>query len=376
MARKILKMIYNENMQIKMKKIFSTFLKNFSTAAFVFLLVMPASGSYKLKDYGFGSGGGGNSTDGTYSLEAITGEVGGQKAIGGSVQLGPGLIFTGQANVPLAPTFDNPSSYYNKLRVVLNASGNPTDTIFAIAISTDNFATTRYVQNDYTIGDTLGTEDYQTYASWGGGSDEYIIGLTPNTTYKVKIKAMQGKFSETGYGSVATAATVNPTLSFDIDVSASDSETDAPFTINMGDLTANTVMDSAEKIWVDLTTNGETGGRVYVIGANGGLVSAKAAGYKIDAITGDLASGANPKGFGAQGSTATGGTFAIAPLYDYNPAGDEVGIIDQYSREIFTASGPLSGARGSFLLKAKSSAITPAAADYSEILTVIASGSF
>lgn len=350
--------------------------KLFISTSFVFLLVMPASPNYKLKDFGFGTGGTGNSTDGTYSLEAITGQLNGDQGTSPLYKIGSGLIFTGQANVPLAPTFDNPSSYYNKLRIIPNASGNPSDTIFAIAISADNFATTRYVQNDYTIGDTLGTEDYQTYASWGGGSDEYIIGLTPNTTYKVKIKAMQGDFTETGYGPIATAATINPTLAFDIDVSASDSETDAPFTINMGDLTANTVVDSAEKIWVDLTTNGETGGRVYVIGANGGLVSAKAAGYKIDALTGDLASGANPKGFGAQGSSATGGTFAIAPLYNYSPAGDEVGIVDQYSREIFTASGPLSGARGSFLLKAKSSAITPAAADYSEILTVIASGSF
>jgi hypothetical protein len=355
---------------------FSNFKKIFLSSSLFFLLVMPASTNYKLKDFGFGTGGGGNATDGTYSLEAITGEISGEKSTGGSVQLGPGLIFTGQANVPLAPTFDNLSSYYNKLRIIPNASSNPTDTIFAIAISTDNFVTTRYVQNDYTIGDTLGTEDYQTYANWGGGSDEYIIGLTPNTTYKVKVKAMQGKFTETSYGPIATAATANPTLSFDIDVSASDSETSSPFAINMGDLTADTVVDSAEKIWVDLATNGETGGRVYVIGANGGLVSAKAAGYKIDAITGDLASVSNPKGFGAQGFSATGGSFAIAPLYDYDPVGDEVGTVDQYSREIFTASGPLSAGRGSFLLKAKSSTITPAAGDYTETLTVIASGNF
>lgn len=347
--------------------------KIFISTSFVFLLVMPASPNYKLRDFGFGTGGAGNSTDGTYSLEAITGEVSEDKLIGGSYNLGPGLIFTGQANVPIAPTFDNPSNFYNKLRIIINVSDNPADTIFAIAISTDNFATTRYVQNDYTIGDTLGTEDYQTYANWGGGIDEYIIGLIPNTEYKVKVKAMQGKFTETGYGPIATASTVNPTLSFDIDVSASDSETDAPFAINMGDLMADTVIDSTEKIWVDLATNGETGGRVYVVGANGGLVSATAAGYKIDAITGDLASITYPKGFGAQGFSEAGGLF-ITALYDQ--IDDVVGTTDQSIREIFTASGPISAGRGSFLLKAKSSLITPAASDYSETLTVIASGSF
>lgn len=337
---------------------------------FVFFLAMPASTNYKLKDFGFGTGGTANSTSSNYALEAITGEVSDDQAASASYKVGPGLIFLGQANVPAAPTFSNPSNYYNKLQIILDASGNPSDTKFAIAISTDNFVTTNYVQSDNTIGATLGAEDYQTYANWGGASGEFVIGLAPGTTYKVKAKAMQGKFSETGYGPIATASTVNPTLSFDIDVSATDSETNPPFAISMGDLIASTVVNSPQKIWVDFSTNGESGGRVYVIGKNEGLLSA-AASYKIGAVTGNLAS--LTQGFGAQGSTATGG-LAIASLY--NQTGDTVGITDQYVREIFTSANPISGGRGSFLLKAKSSAVTPSAGDYSETLTVIASGSF
>lgn len=338
---------------------------------FVFIfLALPASTNYKLKDFGFGTGGTGASSAGSFSLEAITGEASGAKESGGGYTTEPGLIFTGQANVPIAPTFTNPSSYYNKLLLVINVSGNPSDTKFAVAISDDNFATTKYVQNDNTIGPTLGSEDYQTYSGWGSGSGILVIGLTPNTTYKVKVKAMQGKFSETQYGPIATASTINPTLTFDVDVSATDSETDPPFTVNFGDLIAGTVVDSPKKVWVDFDTNAESGGKVYVSGLNAGLWSPSKS-YKIDSVTDDLDSLA--KGIGAQGSSVAGG-LAFAALY--NKSGNNVGIIDTSVREIFTASAPVASGRASFLLKAKSSTVTPSASDYSETFTLIASGSF
>jgi hypothetical protein len=236
--------------------------------------------------------------------------------------------------------------------------------------------TTKYVQSDNTIGSALGSEDYQLYADWGGAGGILITGLTPSTTYKVKAKAIQGNFTETGYGPAATAATISPTLTFDIDVSASDTETSAPFAIDMGDLTAGSVIDSAEKIWVDIATNGELGAKVYVQGTNAGLFSSTAS-HLIEAVSGDLGSGAIAKGFGAQGfsvAETSGGPLVITTLYDKTD--DNVGITDQSIREIFTSALPVSGGRGSFVLKAKSSAITPAAADYSETLTVIASGSF
>jgi len=216
---------------------------------------MPASTNYKLKDFGFGTGGTGNSSSSNYLLNAITGEQSGAKMSGTNYNLGPGLEFTNQANVPAAPVFTNPGNYYNKLQIVLNTSDNPTDTEYAIAISTDNFVTeTNYVQNDNTVGSTLGIEDYQTYVEWGGASGFFVVGLSSNTTYYVKVKAMQGKFTETNYGPVATAATVSPTLTFDIDVSATDTETDPPFSINFGDLVAGSVTDSPQKIWIDLST--------------------------------------------------------------------------------------------------------------------------
>lgn len=335
----------------------------------------PTSTNYELKDYGFGGGGTTNSSSDNYKVMGVAGETEYGKPASDNYKAGGGLVYTMLANLPPAPTFTNPANYYNKLKLVINTGSNPTDSKFAIAISTDNFVSdTKYVQNDNTVGATLGLEDWQTYASWGGASGINIIGLNSGTTYYVKVAAKQGNFTESGFGPVASASTVSPNITFDIDVSATDSDTEPPFTINFSDLLAGSIVDSPQKIWVDLTTNGESGGKVYVYGQNGGLFSSTAS-YTITSVTGDLS--ALTEGFGAQGSSATqtsGGPLAIDS--PYNGSASNVGITNASIREIFTSGSPITGGRGSFLLKAKSSSVTPASDDYSETLTVIASASF
>lgn len=343
-------------------------------ASFVFLFVFPASTNYQLKDFSFGGGGEENMTSGSYAMDGISGEQSTTPASSANYVVTSGLLPTQQANVPPAPAFTNPSNYYNKLKIVLDTGGNPTDTKFAIAISTDNFTTTNYIQSDNTVGATLGSEDYQTYTTWGGGSGFLVIGLAPSTTYKIKAKAMQGKFTETGYGPIATVATVSPTLSFDIDVASTDTNTDPPFTISFSSLTAGTVFDSPDKIWVDFETNGESGGRVYIYGQNAGLLSSEKS-TTITSASGDLASMGS--GFGAQGSTVaqgSGGPLVIAS--PYNGSSQVVGIIDTSIRDIFTTTAPIVAGRASLTLKAKSNAVTPASTDYTEQITMIASGSF
>lgn len=348
--------------------------KRCAAASFVFLLAFPASTNYQLRDFGFGSGGEENMGAGIYSMDAITGETNGNALSSDDFKVGPGLLFTQQANVPPAPALTNPSNYYNKLLLVLDDGDNPTDAKFAIAISPDNWVTTLYVQSDNTVGASLGSEDYQTYANWGGVPGELVIGLLSSTTYKVKVKAMQGKFTETGYGPEASAATVSPTLSFDIDVAGTDTETDPPFAVAFGSLVVNTVTDGPEKIWVDFATNGASGGKVYVSSANSGLSSVSAS-ATISSATADLAVATS--GYGVQGSSVTqtsGGPLAfVAP---YNGAGANVGLIDTSLREVFASSASIVGGRGSFLLKAKSSSVTPAAGDYTDLLTVVVSASF
>lgn len=335
---------------------------------------LPSGTTYKLQSYGVGSGGTANSVSSSYAMEGISGEVSGTQMSGSTYRIGGGLNPTQLANVPAAPAFTNPANYYNKLRLTIDNGGNPGDAKFAIAISTDNFGTTKYVQSDNTVGPALGIEDYQTFAAWGGSSGFLVLGLTPNTTHYAKVRAMHGKFTESGYSAVSSVATANPSITFDIDVSASDIETSPPYNLAFTDLLPGTVITGPSKIWTDLDTNGDFGGNIYVYGKNAGLKST-AVSYTIAAMTADL--GAISQGFGVQSSSATqgsGGPLAVSAPYD--GTSNSVGITDASIRKIYSAPTPITAGRSSIQLKAKAASLTPASNDYAEILTIIGSASF
>lgn len=336
-------------------------------------LVLPASTNYQLEGFSFGNAGGGNVGSSNYSVEANVGELSNQ--IGSSnYDLGAGLAFVRQASGPLIATFDNPGNFYNKLHFVIDNQGNPSDTKFALAISPDNFVTTFYVKSDHTISPVLTLDDYQTYAQWGAATGATVIGLSSSTTYSLKVKAIQGKFTETGWSPIKTAITVAPLLSFDIDVATTDLPSDPPYAINLGDLYPGDVITGAEKVWISLETNGTSGGSVFVYGQNAGLQSVSV-GYSIPAVSGNL--GALNNGFGIQGVGVTevsGGPFSLE--IGYSGSGDMVGITDTLVRQIFVSQAPLTGGRASFLIKAKSDNEAPAASDYAEVLTVIGSANY
>ncbi len=336
------------------------------------LAASPASGHYQLQAFGFGSGGVDNATSGSYALNGITGETSGDQLSSGSYKVGSGLIFTQQADVPDAPTVTNPASYYDKLHFVLNPGPNASDATFAIAASTDGFVTTKYVKADHTVGSSLALADYQTYVNWNSASGFDVIGLSSGSTYTFKVKAMHGKFTETGYGPSASVATVDPSLVFDIDVAATDTETASPYIADLGDLTAGSVTTGADRVWVDLETNADSGATVYISSANTGLSSTSAA-HTIASSSTDLAVAS--EGYGAQGASATqsaGGPLSLLSPYDGSVS--NVGIIDSTLRTIFRSAGPITAGRGSLLLKAKIAATTPAADDYTDSLTLVAAG--
>lgn len=339
-----------------------------------FFLAYPASLNYKLKSYEFGAGGD-TSTSGNYSIEGQTGGMSGSLN-SGVYGVDAGLIFEQQAHVPPAPTFVNSSNWYNKLKITINKdSADPTDATYAIAISDDNWVTTKWVQNDNTVGTNLGIEDFQTYTNWGGASGEFVIGLAPDTTYKVKVKSRQGLYTESPLGPEASAATTNVAISFDIDVAPTDQESAAPYSVSFGDLTAGSVSTATDKVWIDLTTNAEAGGYIYVSGNNAGLKSS-VLNYTITSATADLTG--QSEGFGIQSSSesqSSGGPFVdVSP---YNGTSENVGIVNTTIRELYSTSGnPIVSGRASFLLKSKSSATTPAADDYADILTLITASTF
>lgn len=331
----------------------------------------PQSQHYTFKDYSFG-GSSGVSSSNNYSIMGTAGEGVAGNASSSGYSLGEGLAFTFNANVPSAPSFTNPSNYYNKLRLVINTGGNPDDTQFAIAVSPDAFiSTTKYVQADNTLGNS---PVWQTNAVWGAGGFN-IIGLTPGTTYTAKVTAVQGIFTQSQYGPTAQASTVNPTLSFDIDTTVTDQETAPPYVVDIGTLNPATVVTSPKKIWIDLTTNSNSGGSIYLYDNNSGLLSTSTS-TTISSVSNDLNSILT--GYGARSnsvSQASGGPMVAHAPYD--GTGDNVGILDSNKRVIYDSSNsPVTGGRVSFELKAKSTNTTPAAADYADTITIIASGAF
>jgi hypothetical protein len=335
---------------------------------------LPASASYKLDSYGFGSGGTANSGSSTYRVNGIAGDAASGTSSSSNYSFKGGETHEKEANVPTI-TISNDDRWYNKLKVVIGPQNNPSDALFAVAISTDNFVSdTRYVKSDFTIGTSLSFSDYLTYASWDSATGQLIRGLSRSTVYTVKAKAFRGKFTESGYGPTSSAATVDPQLSFDIDVAATDISTSPPYEIDFGTIPVSTVTDSPKRVWVSIDTNGESGGMVYLSGANSGLKSTEAS-YTIASSTADL--GSTAEGFGAQGVTATQGSEGpLTILAPYNGAGGNVGVEDSVIRQIFSSTGPIVSGRGSFILKTKTKPLTPESVDYQELVTVIGAASF
>lgn len=334
-------------------------------------LADPQSTHYMLRDYSFGAGGGESSST-NYKAFGI---LGGLNFNGSSTnyKIGGGQASTINASVPPAPSIVDQNSSPNKLHIILDTGGNPTDTLFAIAISTDGFATnTSYVQADQTIGTSPVWQDYTT---WGSSNGFDVIGLNPNTTYTVKVSAKQGNYSQSAWGPTVSTATAQVSLSFDIDVAPTNIQTDPPYEVDFGTLTMGQVSTASDKIWISMDTNAPNGGSVYVYDQYGGLHSS-ATNYTISSTTSNLDS--DSEGFGMQASPVSqtsGGPIEASSLY--NTSGDSVGTVDGTIREIFnTSDNPIAGGRGSIDLKIKTSDTTPASSDYADSLTFIASGVF
>ena len=155
---------------------------------------IPTSTNYKMINYGFGGGGTASSSSTNYSLFGTLGQVDQGSPSSTNYFIGAGLEFAIQASVSAAPTFVNPSNWYNKLKLTINRGGNdPSDYKYAIRVASGS-GQFQFVQNDNTLGPDLGLEDWQTYTTWGGASGFNIIGLYLSTTYTAQVAAKQGDF--------------------------------------------------------------------------------------------------------------------------------------------------------------------------------------
>lgn len=187
----------------------------------------------------------------------------------------PGFVQHAYPGVPNAPTFTNTGGVmYNALNFVVVPGPNATnDTYFAIAISSDNFVTTNFIQADDTIGSSPA---WQKYVDWGSSTGQTVTGLAGNTTYKIKVKARFAADTETGYSQTASATTSGASISVSFaGVSSGTTVAGATTTITSlansiayGSLTPNVTAVAAQTITV--TTNA-TGGYTTTIEQDGNL---------------------------------------------------------------------------------------------------------
>lgn len=321
-----------------------------------------ASNSYQLNNYGINSGGSNSTASSTFSANVSSGEANGAASGATTYTAKSGSIEAQQANVPGAPTLDNGGGgYINKLNFIINTSSNPSDTTYVVEVATDSgFSSPQYVQTDGTLGST---QVFQTYSQWGSGTGTFAIGLNAATTYWFKVAAMQGKFTATAFGPSANATTGNePTLSFSL----------SPNTLSFGNLNAGSVTSGPSNLSFTLDTNAAFGATIYVAGSNAGIHSTAAGNtIAVSPPSGDLSS--LSEGFGLQGISASSPLSIQSP---YNGASDVVGAIYTTFQPIFSSSSSVSSGTATAGLKAKASATTPAAQDYTVTLTFVAAASY
>ena len=333
-------------------------------APFILLVNFAAfsqSTNYQLSNYGVNGGGSTSTGSTTYKANVGAGEISGGATGATTYTTKSGSIEAQQANVPGAPTLDNGSgTYYNKLKFTLNTSGNASDTLYSVAIATNSgFTGTSYVQADGTLG---ASPVYLSYTNWGGSGGFFAIGLTSSTTYWFKADAVQGLFTASAYGPSANLATASPALSFSV----------SPSLESMGNLTAGSVITSPSNLSFTFSTNAASGGNIYMLGSDTGLHSIRT-GYTIQVSppSGDL--GSLGEGFGLQGISASSPLAISSP---YNGSGSTVGAIYTTFQPVFSAASPVTGGTATAALKAKATATTPAASDYTVTLTFVAAASY
>lgn len=242
------------------------------------------SGNYNIEGATLDGGGESSSSTNYSSRDSISGEESGDSN-STNYKNPSGFETIAYPGVPAQPTLTNTGgTLYNSLDfVVATGDGQQTDTTYAIAISDDDFTTTYFIQTDDTLGTT---EAWQTYTDWGGGTGERVTGLSPSTTYKIKVKASYGSGSnaadsESGYSLTASAITSAPSLTVAIAGISSGNTiagqtttvTSTATSIGFGSLTIGDGSPNIAAQSVTVTTNA-TGGYTTTAAQNQNLTSA------------------------------------------------------------------------------------------------------
>ena len=381
-----------------------------------------SSTSYKILNPSVTSGGGVSTSTG-YALLSAAGQVGADTRLESTnYRMRSGFPHTFQAHVPKIACFETTTNggstnclnipgaagmigvcgengCYDRAKLEIDDQNNPIDTLFLVALSDDSWTTTYYLQSDHSISTSYDINDYMTQCelegrdsddsncddsgdgNWDEGLQRYnVLSINPNSTYLIQVRAVHGDFTETQYSTTGTATTTVPSISLDLDVAATDSETAYPYSIDLGVLGNTTPTTATDSIWIDIGTNAINGVNVNVRDLNAGLSFAS------DLIPSETEDMNNDDGDGGYGLKATGtGQTSLGPLMSnstFNTTGaNEVGAMTTSNTQIFYTNtvgsnfGQINAGRGRIRVKAKAflSLIT---GNYTDIITFTAIGSW
>lgn len=270
-----------------------------------------------------------------------------------------------------------PSGCYNKARFEIDTNDNPTDTLYAVMISQDNFVSDiRYINGSNFWPETISTHnlsDFLTKADWET-EDFNIQGLQSGTTYYIRIFALHGDFTQTQPGPIANATTSSGSVFFDIDIEDQygiSAETAPPHNIYFTgayELIGGSAPITAEdRIWLDAGTNSQGGMAIITYGINGGLKS-NTTGQTIVSASVDLNTASD--GYGIQSEYTSQDTYSylgtITQTTDYAGSGNTVGIIGTTATKVYESSTPIFNGRMALKVIAKPGTNKAAATDYQE----------
>ncbi len=184
---------------------------------------------------------------------------------------------------------------------------------------------------------------------------------------------------------VTVSATVNQTLTFDLDTAATDTESGAPYTVPLGVLSGGSVTRSGtasvNMIIAEGLTNASGGMNVTVKNANGvnGLVSTSTPADKIPSATGTMVAGTSNYGLCVATANLTGFTRATGYVSDtcaLASGTNGVRALATTATDILTSTAPVSSGHAEIVVNAAISGSTPAHTDYTDTLTFVATASF
>jgi hypothetical protein len=266
---------------------------------------------------------------------------------------------------------------YDKARFEVITNSNPSDTLYTIAISTDNFV------NDiqYIDGATFRPEaegnhdinDFRTQAYWEAEVFN-IKALASNTLYSIKISALHGDFTQSDYSKTSSTTTGIGSIFFDIDIASSGgttAESSSPYTVAFSgadDLVGGAAATTAPNlVWLDIDSNSSGGVAVIQFGKNGGLYSTTTT-QTISSSSTNLDT--TLEGFGLQSfymyNDTSGFLGDLTATTNYAGTLNNVGAITTTANKIYDGDGPISNGRVAMYLIAKAGTDKVPATDYSE----------